>query len=248
MKPRVLFTLALACAVVFLGTQPAGAILYGTTQDGEEGVPWNEGVSDWKAEGVEMEVENNHLMLKGDGRVIAMFDGGDSPANMKDYETEVYVRKLTGNYLAIHARVNKPAVDFYLIEISFGSNTISTHTAQGGGFNEITPGGNAGRPKRPESKDQDKDGNVAYKLKFAIEGETLKYWVDDKLMIATADATWKKGPPGLGAQGSTNEYYWVRVDTIPEGELGIVSTQKQLSVDNKDKLAVKWGQLKRGVK
>ena len=252
MKTRLslILTLALVCAVVFFSAQPSSAVLYGTRGD-EEGIPWKEGIKDWKEEFVNAEVTQEGFLkvtqAGNEARGIVMFQGGDNPAGMTDYEVETFIRKKPdGPYLALHARINEPAKDFFLIEISYWSHTVSTHKVTGGAFTEITPGGGGGRPKRPEPRVKI-DGDDAYVMRFSIEGEILSYWIDDKLIIITDQAdTWKTGPPGLGAQGTTNIYEWVRIDTIPPGQLGIESTEKQLAVDPSGKIAVTWGRLKKG--
>ena len=246
MKVRLILTFAFVCAVVFCSAQPASAILYGNRGD-ERGIQWVDGIADWKLEGVGGKVNADGTLTVSPGaerRGILMYQGGNNADFMANYDVETFVRKKKdGNYFALHARVNKPAKDFYLIEISYGSNTVSTHACKGGKFNEITPGGNAGRPKRPEPKKL-VGGDDTYTMKFEVKGDNIKYWIDDVLMIATADKSWKTGPPGLGAQDTTMIYEWIRIDTIPPGRLGIQATKKQLAVDSKSKLAVTWGRLK----
>ena len=152
MKTRLslILTLALVCAVVFFSAQPSSAVLYGTRGD-EEGIPWKEGIKDWKEEFVNAEVTQEGFLkvtqAGNEARGIVMFQGGDNPARMTDYEVETFIRKKPdGNYLALHARINEPAKDFFLIEISYGSHTVSTHKATDGAFTEITRGVAADAP------------------------------------------------------------------------------------------------------
>ena len=61
-----------------------------------------------------------------------------------------------------------------------------------GAGHEITPGGNAGRPKRPDSKDT--KGGEHYTLTFSAEKNILKYSVDGKLSIVVQNDQWPKAP------------------------------------------------------
>ena len=68
----------------------------------------------------------------------------------------------------------------------------------GGAANEITGGL---RPKRPDSKDA--KGGDPYTIVFETEGETLRTYIDEKLMVENQDKTYDKGRPGLGGRDST---------------------------------------------
>ena len=234
MKTSLFLTLMLVCSIVFLITPPAMSWLYEWDDAAE--------LDDWDFSKVQHEMKDGKLTLSGEAREAAYYKGVEKPEELGDYEVEAHARSMAGGYFAFHARMNDPGQSFYLIEISFGSNTVSAHSCVAGAFNEITPGGNAARPKRPEPKDNE-GGNPAYIIKYSVEGDMIKFWIDDKLLIVTSDDTWALGPPGLSPQGNTMQYEWVRIDSIPEGEQ-IPSTKKQLAVDGAGKLAVTWGKLK----
>lgn len=154
--------------------------------------------------------------------------------NWTDYVMEVRARKIVGPYFHLFVRVQKPTLDFYFMEISYNSNTTSLFQFAGGTGVEITPGGNPARPKRPESKDT--KGGDAYTLTFEVKGETLKTFIDGKLMIEQKDKTYNKGRPGLGGRDSTVLYEYVDINGP-----GI----KPSAVESTGKLAVTWGQLKK---
>ncbi|MBC8234190.1 hypothetical protein H8E77_31975 [bacterium] len=234
MKTRLFLIIMLACSIVFLSTPPAMSWLY----------EWDDAVEldDWDFSKVQKEVKDGKLILNGEAREAAYYKGVEKPEELGDYEVEAHARSMAGGYFAFHVRMNDPGQSFYLLEISFGSNTVSAHSFVAGVSNEITPGGNAARPKRPESKDIE-DGKPAYIIKYSVEGDMIKYWLDGKLILVTEDDTWASGPPGLSPQANTMQYEWVRIDSIPEGEQ-IPSTKKQLAVDGAGKLAVTWGTLK----
>jgi len=250
MKVRFFIILALTAIVVFLSTQPAGAVIYG--QRGEDAtIPWAEGLKDWEVgAGAQVGIgPNGVLELTTDGSNTGLFFNHPdvNSAELTDYEMEVSARKIgdDSKYFHLFVRVAEPTKNFYFVEVSYNSNTISMYEFQDGGAIEITPGGNAGRPKRPDSADT--KGGDHYTLTFAVEGEILSYSVDGRLSIKTANAAWPKGPPGLGGRGGQVNFAWVRVDSLPDqGLQNIPSTDKQLSVGSKGKLAVKWAELKRG--
>ena len=249
MKIQSLFTLLLVCAFAFLTVYPAEAVIYGKRGDDEATIPWAEGIKHWEAgPGAQAEVKGDELELHSDGNTGLYFNHPDvNVAEMTDYELEVSARKIgdDSKYFHLFVRTVIPTKDFYFVEVSYNSNTISMYEFRGGAGHEITPGGNAGRPKRPDSKDT--KGGEHYTLTFSAEGDILKYSVDGKLSIVVKNDKWAKGPPGIGGRGGQVNYYWVRVDSLPEqGLQNIPSTDKQLSVDSKGKLTTTWGKLKRG--
>ena len=115
---------------------------------------------------------------------------------MTDYELEVSARKIgdDSKYFHLFVRTVVPTKDFYFVEVSYNSNTISIYEFNDGAGTEITPGGNAGRPKRPDSKDT--KGGEHYLLTFSAEGNILKYSVDGRLSIVVQNDKWKTGPSG----------------------------------------------------
>lgn len=250
MKIQSLFTLLLVCAFAFLSVYPADAIIYGKRGDDEATIPWAEGLKHWEVgPGAQAEVKGDVLELITDGSNTGLyFNHPDTtPAELTDYELEVSARKIgdDSKYFHLFVRTVIPTKDFYFVEVSYNSNTISMYEFRDGGAHEITPGGNAGRPKRPDSKDT--KGGEHYVLTFSAEGNVLKYAVDGRLSIVVQNNKWPKGPPGLGGRGGQVNYYWARVDSLPEqGLQNIPSTDKQLSVDSVGKLTTTWGKLKRG--
>lgn len=250
MKIRSLLTLLVVCAFAFLTVYPADAVIYGKRGDDEATIPWNEGLDHWElGPGAQAEVKGDVLELITDGSNTGLyFNHPDTnPAELTDYELEVSARKIgdDSKYFHLFVRTVVPTKDFYFVEVSYNSNTISMYEFRDGGAHEITPGGNAGRPKRPDSKDT--KGGEHYVLTFSAEGNILKYAVDGRLSIVVQNNKWPKGPPGLGGRGGQVNYYWARVDSLPEqGLQNIPSTDKQLSVDSVGKLTTTWGKLKRG--
>ena len=250
MKIQSLFTLLLVCGFAFLTVYPADAVIYGKRADDEATIPWEEGIKHWKpGPGAQAEIKGDVLELITDGSNTGLyFDHPDvNAAELTDYELEVSARKIgdDSKYFHLFVRTVVPTKDFYFVEVSYNSNTISMYEFRDGGAHEITPGGNAGRPKRPDSKDT--KGGEHYILTFSAEGNILKYAVDGRLSIVVQNNKWTTGPPGLGGRGGQVNYYWARVDSLPEqGLQNIPSTDKQLSVDSKGKLTTTWGKLKRG--
>ena len=166
MKTRLFLTLMLVCSVVFLSAQPAMSWLYEWDDAAE--------LDDWDFSKVQKEVKDGKLILNGEAREAAYYKGVENPEELGDYEVEAHARSMAGGYFAFHVRMNDPGQSFYLLEISFGSNTVSAHSFTAGASNEITPGGNAARPKRPEPKDNE-GGNPAYIIKYSVEGDMIKY-------------------------------------------------------------------------
>ena len=249
MKIQSLFTLLVVCAFAFLTVYPADAVIYGKRGDDEATIPWAEGIKHWEpGPGAQFEVVGDELELRSEGNTGLYFNHPDvNPAELRDYELEVSARKIGDDSKYFHrfTRTVEPTKDFYFVEVSYNSNTISMYEFTDGAAHEITPGGNAGRPKRPDSKDT--KGGEHYILTFSVEGNILKYSVDGRLSIVVQNNKWAKGPPGIGGRGGQVNYYWVRVDSLPEQGLeNIPSTDKQLSVDSVGKLATTWAKLKRG--
>lgn len=249
MKIQSLFTLLLVCAFAFLTVYPADAVIYGKRGDDEATIPWAEGIKHWEpGPGAQAEVKGDVLELHSQGNTGLYFAHPDvTPAELTDYELEVSARKIgdDSKYFHLFTRTVVPTKDFYFVEVSYNSNTISMYEFTDGAAHEITPGGNAGRPKRPDSKDT--KGGEHYVLTFSVEKNILKYSVDGRLSIVVQNNKWAKGPPGIGGRGGQVNYYWVRVDSLPEqGLQNIPSTDKQLSVDSAGKLATTWAKLKRG--
>ena len=120
---------------------------------------------------------------------------------------EVKARKIAGPYFHLFTRVQKPAADFYFMEISYNSHTNSIFMFKGGAATEVTGGP---RPKRPASKDT--KGGEAYTIFFEVKGETIKTYIDGKLQVETKDKTYKDGRPGLGGRDSTVVYDYVEIN------------------------------------
>ncbi len=214
----------LVCLGVILSTHTANAERFEFKNEKE--------IADWElGPQVTAKVKDGMLELTvGGGKDSGIYFGDP---NWTDYVMEVRARKTVGPYFHLFVRVQKPALDFYFMEISYNSNTTSLYQFAGGTGVEITPGGNAARPKRPESKDT--KGGDAYTLTFEVKGETLKTFIDGKLMIEQKDKTYAKGRPGLGGRDSTVLYEYVDINGT-----GI----KPSAVESAGKLAVRWGQLK----
>ena len=188
-------------------------------------------IADW-------ELGPNATAKVSDGKLELKCAGGDTgiyfgDPKWTDYKMEVHARKIAGPYFHLFTRVQKPAADFYFMEISYNSHTNSIFMFKGGAANEITGGP---RPKRPESKD-DKGGD-AYTIIFEVKGETIKTYIDGKLMVETKDETYKDGRPGLGGRDSTVSYDYVEINGP-----GIAATSP---VDHHGKLATIWGSMKQG--
>ena len=213
------------CVCVFfafiLAIHPASAILYEFDSDKE--------IADWElGPQATAKVKDGMLELTvAGGQNSGIYFGED---NWTDYRMEVKARKAAGPYFHLFVRTQEPTQDFYFMEISYNSHTTSVFMFSGGAANEITGGP---RPKRPDSKDT--KGGDAYTIVFEVEGETLKTYIDGKLMVETQDKTYDKGRPGLGGRDSTVLYESVEIN----GE-GIPPT----AVEPADKLAILWGELK----
>ena len=185
-------------------------------------------IADW-------ELGPNATAKVSDGKLELKCAGGDTgiyfgDPKWTDYKMEVHARKIAGPYFHLFTRVQKPAADFYFMEISYNSHTNSIFMFKGGAGNEITGGP---RPKRPESKD-DKGGD-AYTIIFEVKGDTIKTYIDGKLMVETKDKTYKDGRPGLGGRDSTVSYDYVEINGP-----GIAASP----VDHHGKLATIWGSIK----
>ena len=209
------------CFAFILAIHPAFAIRYEFDSEKE--------IADWElGPQATAKVKDGMLELTvAGGQNSGIYFGED---NWTDYRMEVKARKLVGPYFHLFVRTKEPAVDFYFMEISYNSHTTSLFMFSGGAANEITGGP---RPKRPDSKD-DKGGD-AYTMVFEVEGETLRTYIDGKLMVENQDKTYDKGRPGLGGRDSTVAYEYVEIN----GE-GIPPT----AVEPADKLAILWGELK----
>ena len=210
------------CFAFIFAVNPALGIRYEFDSDKE--------IADWElGPQATAEVKDGMLELTvAGGQNSGIYFGED---NWTDYRMEVRARKLAGPYFHLFARTQEPAVDFYFMEISYNSHTTSLFMFSGGAANEITGGP---RPKRPDSKDT--KGGDAYTIVFETEGETLRTYIDGKLMVENQDKTYDKGRPGLGGRDSTVLYEYVEIN----GE-GIPPT----AVEPADKLAITWGELKR---
>ena len=210
------------CFAFILAIQPAVAIRYEFDSEKE--------IADWElGPQATAKVKDGMLELTvAGGQNSGIYFGED---NWSDYRMEVKARKVVGPYFHLFARVQEPAVDFYFLEISYNSHTTSLFMFSGGAANEITGGP---RPKRPDSKDT--KGGDAYTIVFETEGETLRTYIDGKLMVENQDKTYDKGRPGLGGRDSTVLYEYVEIN----GE-GIPPT----AVEPADKLAITWAELKR---
>ena len=209
------------CFVFIFTIHPALAIRFEFDSDKE--------IADWElGPQATAEVKDGMLELTvGGGQNSGIYFGEES---WTDYRMEVGARKLVGPYFHLFVRTEEPAVDFYFMEISYNSHTTSVFMFQGGAANEITGGA---RPQRPDSKDT--KGGDAYTIVFEVEGETLRTYIDGKLMVETQDKTYDKGRPGLGGRDSTVAYEYVEINGP-----GIPPT----AVEPVDKLAITWGALK----
>ena len=209
------------CFVFILTIHPALAIRFEFDSDKE--------IADWElGPQATAEVKDGMLELTvGGGQNSGIYFGEE---NWTDYRMEVSARKLVGPYFHLFVRTQEPAVDFYFMEISYNSHTTSLFMFQGGAANEITGGP---RPQRPDSKDT--KGGDAYTIVFEVEGETLRTYIDGKLMVENQDQTYDEGRPGLGGRDSTVAYEYVEING-----LGIPPT----AVEPVDKLAITWGALK----
>jgi len=190
-------------------------------------------ISDWElGPDVTAEVKDGMLEL-----IVGSPDSGIyfGEENWTDYTMEVHARKKDGDpYFHLFARVIEPAQDFYFMEISYNSNTTSLFMFSGATGTEITPDP-PGRPPRPNSTDT--DGGDAYTIVLEVEGDTIRSFIDGKLMVEATDGTYKNGRPGLGGRTSTVWYEYVEITGpgIDEGTTSVESTGK---------LAVTWGALK----
>ena len=209
------------CFVLIFTIHPALAIRFEFDSDKE--------IADWElGPQATAEVKDGMLELTvGGGQNSGIYFGEES---WTDYRMEVGARKLVGPYFHLFVRTQEPTVDFYFMEISYNSHTTSVFMFQGGAAVEITGGP---RPQRPDSKDT--KGGDAYTMVFEVEGETLRTYIDGKLMVETQDKTYDKGRPGLGGRDSTVAYEYVEINGP-----GIPPT----AVEPVDKLAVTWGALK----
>ena len=209
------------CFVFILTIHPASAIRFEFDSDKE--------IADWElGPQATAEVKDGMLELTvAGGQNSGIYFGEE---NWTDYHMEVRARKIVGPYFHLFVRTQEPAVDFYFLEISYNSHTTSLFMFQGGAANEITGGP---RPQRPDSKDT--KGGDAYTIAFEAEGETLRTYIDGKLMVENQDKTYDKGRPGLGGRDSTVAYEYVEINGP-----GIPPT----AVEPVDKLAITWGALK----
>ena len=241
MKIRSLLALLVTCVLAFLKIYSADAIIYGKRGDDEATIPWAAGIQHWElGPGAQAKVVGDVLELTSEGNTGLFFNyPGVNPAELTDYELEVSARTIGDNskYIHLFARTVVPTKDFYFVEISYNSNTIAMYEFTDGIAHEITPG-RAGLPKRPDSKDN-------YIFGFSVEGNILKYSIEGRLTFVGKHNKWAKGPPGIGGRGSQVNYYWVRVDSLPEqGLQNIPSTDKQLSAENEETLATIWDTLR----
>lgn len=175
-------------------------------------------------------VENGMLKLTVGGQDSGIYFGDP---DWTDYRMEVKARKIEGPYFHLFVRVVEPVKDFYFMEISYNSHTTSLFRFDAGVSTEITPGGNAARPKRPDSKDT--KGGDAYTLVFEAKGDNIKTFIDGKLMIEQKDNTYKTGRLGLGGRDSVVLYEYVDVEGA-----GIPPS----AIDLQGKLTSTWGRLK----
>jgi len=186
-------------------------------------------IADWElGPDATAEVKDGMLELKVGGADSGIYFGAP---DWTDYRMELKARKVEGPYFHLFVRVVEPAQDFYFMEISYNSNTTSLFRFEAAAGTEITPDGV--RPARPESKDT--KGGDAYTLVFEAKGDTIKTFIDGKLMIEQDDNKYPEGRLGLGGRTSTILYEYVEVEGV-----GIPST----NVDSKSKLASTWGRLK----
>ena len=220
-KLNVQYLCICICFAFILAIHPAFSIRYEFDNEKE--------IADWElGPQATAKVKDGMLELTvAGGQNSGIYFGED---NWTDYRMEVKARKLVGPYFHLFARVQEPAVDFYFMEISYNSHTTSLFMFSGGAANEITGGP---RPERPDSKDT--KGGDAYTMVFETEGETLRTYIDGKLMVENQDKTYDKGRPGLGGRDSTVLYEYVEIN----GE-GIPPT----AVEPADKLATLWRELK----
>ncbi len=216
---------ALLVALIILNTPFATALRFEFDSDKD--------IADWElGPQAEAEVKDGLLELTVmGGQNSGIYFGED---NWTDYTMEVHARKKDGTpYFHLFARTQEPAVNFYFMEISYNSNTTSLFMFNGGVGTEITPDP-PGRPPRPNSKDN--KGGDSYTIVLEVEGDTIRSFIDGKLMVEATDKTYKDGRPGLGGRDSTVWYDYVEINGP-----GIAPTP----VQPLGKLAVMWGSLKR---
>ena len=225
MKFQLLLTVCLfMCLSFVLVTLPTMALRF-EFDNAEEIADWELGPD------VTAEVKDGMLEL-----IVGSPDSGIyfGEENWTDYTMEVHARKKDGDpYFHLFARVIEPAQDFYFMEISYNSNTTSLFMFSGGAANEITPDP-PGRPPRPNSKDT--KGGDAYTIVLEVEGDTIRSFIDGKLMVEATDKTYKDGRPGLGGRTSTVWYDYVEINGT-----GIAPSP----VEPVEKLAVTWGNIKK---
>lgn len=207
--------------LIILMAHTAQAIRYEFDSDKE--------IADWElGPQATAKVKDGALELTvGGGQNSGIYFGED---NWTDYRMEVRARKLVGPYFHLFVRTQEPNVDFYFMEISYNSHTTSLFMFEGGNAVEITGGP---RPQRPDSKDT--KGGDAYTIVFETEGQTLRTYIDGKLMVEQDDKTYAEGRPGLGGRDSTVLYEYVEINGP-----GIPPT----AVAPAGKLAVTWSALK----
>ena len=216
----ILLGVMLVC-LILLSAHSAMALRFDFDSDKE--------IEDWElGPNATAKVQDGKLELTVGAQDSGIYFGD---AKWTDYTLEVHARKKEGTpYFHLFTRTQKPAIDFYFMEISYNSHTTSVYVFRGGVSEEITGGP---RPARPKSKDT--KGGDAYTIVFEVKGDTLKTFIDGKLMVETKDKTYQDGRPGLGGRDSTVWYDYVEINGP-----GIAKT----SVESAGKLAVLWGAMK----
>ena len=216
----ILLGVMLVC-LILLSAHSAMALRFDFDSDKE--------IEDWElGPNATAKVQDGKLELTVGAQDSGIYFGD---AKWTDYTLEVHARKKEGTpYFHLFTRTQKPAIDFYFMEISYNSHTTSVYVFRGGVSEEIT---GSPRPARPKSKDT--KGGDAYTIVFEVKGDTLKTFIDGKLMVETKDKTYQDGRPGLGGRDSTVWYDYVEINGP-----GIAKT----SIESAGKLAVLWGAMK----
>ena len=159
----ILLGVMLVC-LILLSAHSAMALRFDFDSDKE--------IEDWElGPNATAKVQDGKLELTVGAQDSGIYFGD---AKWTDYTLEVHARKKEGTpYFHLFTRTQKPAIDFYFMEISYNSHTTSVYVFRGGVSEEITGGP---RPARPKSKDT--KGGDAYTIVFEVKGDTLKTFID----------------------------------------------------------------------
>ena len=140
---------------------------------------------------------------QGEGDVFALSDTVAS-----DFVFEVKARRISGNNISLVFRSNEDGSNAYAANIDFGLNSAHMFFFGEGG-RDIGPGYPLPDPEQKE-----------FELRIEAVGDSINYYVDDRLAVSATDSTYASGRLGLmvyNAEVLYRDVFWqpITEQTLP---------------------------------